>query len=50
MGQKPSLTLELDSHTADAGLDTRIDAFLDIKDTSTGAGAQVKGLFLALLE
>jgi predicted CoA-substrate-specific enzyme activase len=30
MGQKPSLTLELDSHTADAGLDTRIDAFLDI--------------------
>jgi predicted CoA-substrate-specific enzyme activase len=30
MGQKPSLTLELDSHTADAGIDTRIDAFLDI--------------------
>ena len=30
MNQKPSLTLELDSHTADAGLDTRIDAFLDI--------------------
>lgn len=30
MGQKPSLTLELDSHTADAGLDTRIEAFLDI--------------------
>jgi predicted CoA-substrate-specific enzyme activase len=30
MGRKPSLTLELDSHTADAGLDTRIDAFIDI--------------------
>ncbi len=30
MGQKPSLTLELDSHTADAGLDTRIEALLDV--------------------
>ncbi len=30
MGSKPSLTLELDGHTADAGLDTRIEAFLDI--------------------
>ena len=30
MGNKPSLTLELDSHSSDAGLDTRIDAFLDI--------------------
>jgi predicted nucleotide-binding protein (sugar kinase/HSP70/actin superfamily) len=30
MGRKPSLTLELDSHTADAGLETRIEAFLDI--------------------
>ena len=30
MGDKPSLTLELDSHTADAGIDTRIEAFLDI--------------------
>jgi predicted nucleotide-binding protein (sugar kinase/HSP70/actin superfamily) len=30
MGNKPSLTLELDSHTADAGVDTRIEAFLDI--------------------
>lgn len=32
-GQKPSLTLELDSHTADAGLDTRIEAFLDVVDS-----------------
>ena len=30
MGPKPSLTLELDSHSADAGIDTRIEAFLDI--------------------
>jgi predicted CoA-substrate-specific enzyme activase len=30
MGQKPSLTLEIDSHTADAGIDTRVEAFLDI--------------------
>ncbi|MFH0916963.1 MAG: acyl-CoA dehydratase activase, partial [bacterium] len=30
LGSKPSLTLELDNHTADAGLETRIEAFLDI--------------------
>jgi predicted nucleotide-binding protein (sugar kinase/HSP70/actin superfamily) len=30
MQRKPSLTLELDNHTADAGLETRIEAFLDI--------------------
>jgi len=30
MGEKPSLTLELDQHTADAGIDTRIEAALDI--------------------
>lgn len=30
MGDKPSLTLELDGHTADAGVDTRVEAFLDI--------------------
>ncbi len=30
MGSKPSLTLELDSHSADVGVDTRIDAALDI--------------------
>ena len=30
MQDKPSLTLELDSHTADAGVNTRIEAFLDI--------------------
>ena len=30
MGAKPFLVLELDSHSADAGIDTRIEAFLDI--------------------
>ncbi len=30
MGVKPFLILEMDSHTADAGIDTRIEAFLDI--------------------
>jgi len=30
MADKPSLTLELDSHVADAGLETRIEAFIDI--------------------
>jgi predicted CoA-substrate-specific enzyme activase len=30
LGRKPSLTLELDNHTADAGLETRVEAFLDI--------------------
>ncbi len=29
-GSKPTLTLELDSHTADAGIDTRIEAFSDV--------------------
>ena len=30
MGMKPFLVLELDSHSADAGIDTRVEAFLDI--------------------
>ncbi len=30
MGTKPFLVLELDSHSADAGIDTRVEAFLDI--------------------
>lgn len=32
MGMKPFLVLELDSHSADAGIDTRVEAFLDIID------------------
>jgi activator of 2-hydroxyglutaryl-CoA dehydratase/predicted nucleotide-binding protein (sugar kinase/HSP70/actin superfamily) len=30
MGSKPSLTLEFDGHTANAGFDTRIEAFISI--------------------
>jgi predicted CoA-substrate-specific enzyme activase len=30
MGSKPYLILEIDAHTADAGIQTRIEAFLDI--------------------
>ena len=33
LGHEPSLTLELDNHTADAGLDTRIEAFIDVVNT-----------------
>ncbi len=36
MKTKPSLTLELDSHTADAGVNTRIEAFLDIVNKYRG--------------
>jgi predicted CoA-substrate-specific enzyme activase len=50
MGSKPSLTLELDSHTADAGIDTRIDAFIDVirnyepgGSAAPGAGAGAAG-------
>jgi predicted nucleotide-binding protein (sugar kinase/HSP70/actin superfamily) len=32
MGRKPFLVLELDSHSADAGIDTRVEAFVDIID------------------
>jgi predicted CoA-substrate-specific enzyme activase len=42
MGRKPSLTLELDSHTADAGLETRIEAFLDIVQAYRQLFAQKK--------
>ncbi|MBN2035597.1 MAG: hypothetical protein JW768_02530 [Chitinispirillaceae bacterium] len=33
MGIKPSLTLEVDQHTADAGIDTRVEAALDIMES-----------------
>ncbi|NLN62750.1 MAG: activase [Myxococcales bacterium] len=38
MGQKPYLVLEIDSHSADAGIDTRIEAFLDIVESYRRAG------------
>ena len=36
MTNKPSLTLELDSHSADAGVNTRIEAALDIMESYLG--------------
>ena len=44
MGRKPYLVLEIDSHTADAGLDTRIEAFLDIVDSFRQGGAAARRL------
>ncbi len=40
MGIKPFLVLELDSHSADAGVDTRVEAFLDIIDGYRNIKAQ----------
>jgi predicted nucleotide-binding protein (sugar kinase/HSP70/actin superfamily) len=42
MGTKPSLTLELDGHTADAGVNTRIDAALDIIHNYRKISTQIK--------
>ncbi|MCX7909733.1 MAG: acyl-CoA dehydratase activase [Ignavibacteria bacterium] len=42
IGTKPSLTLELDQHTADAGINTRIDAFLDIVENFRAVKKQIK--------
>jgi predicted CoA-substrate-specific enzyme activase len=41
MKSKPSLTLEVDSHTADAGVNTRIEAFLDVVRNYTKIRHQV---------
>ncbi|MFP4687401.1 MAG: acyl-CoA dehydratase activase, partial [bacterium] len=49
MGKKPSLTLELDSHTADAGLDTRVEAFLDIVDSYQQLSVEEKEKKVSLL-
>jgi predicted CoA-substrate-specific enzyme activase len=42
MGTKPSLTLEIDGHTADAGVDTRIEAFLDVVKNYLEVQADIK--------
>lgn len=42
MGQKPFLVLELDSHSADAGIDTRVEAFLDIIDGYRSKLSEIK--------
>jgi predicted nucleotide-binding protein (sugar kinase/HSP70/actin superfamily) len=43
MGQKPFLVLELDSHSADAGIDTRVEAFLDIIDGYRAKKSEIEG-------
>jgi predicted CoA-substrate-specific enzyme activase len=43
MGQKPFLVLELDSHSADAGVDTRVEAFLDIIDGYRAKKGEIEG-------
>ncbi len=40
LGRKPYLVLEIDSHTADAGLDTRIEAFMDVVESYRAAGLE----------
>jgi predicted CoA-substrate-specific enzyme activase len=42
-GSKPFLVLELDSHTADAGVDTRVEAFLDIIEGYVRSGPTAVG-------
>lgn len=42
MGMKPFLVLELDSHSADAGIDTRVEAFLDIIEGYRAKFAAIK--------
>jgi hypothetical protein len=37
MKDKPSLTLEIDGHTADAGVDTRVEAFIDLQPKLLGS-------------
>lgn len=38
MGDKPYLVLELDTHTSDAGLDTRVEAFLEVVENYRSGG------------
>jgi predicted CoA-substrate-specific enzyme activase len=43
LGAKPFLILEIDAHTADAGVQTRLEAFLDIiRNFSVGNAAQTR--------
>jgi predicted CoA-substrate-specific enzyme activase len=43
LGAKPYLIIEIDAHTADAGVQTRLEAFLDIiRNFTTGAPAQTR--------
>jgi predicted CoA-substrate-specific enzyme activase len=42
MGTRPSLILEVDGHTADAGINTRIEAFLDVINNYRKIDKQIK--------
>jgi predicted CoA-substrate-specific enzyme activase len=44
MGDKPYLVLELDTHTSDAGLDTRVEAFLDVAANFSANGTGGAGI------
>jgi len=43
MGQKPFMVLELDTHSADAGIDTRVEAFLDVIDGYRDKKSDIEG-------
>jgi predicted CoA-substrate-specific enzyme activase len=45
MGAKPHLILEIDAHTADAGVQTRLEAFLDIVHNARSAPAEQRRPF-----
>ena len=45
MGTKPYLILEIDAHTADAGVQTRLEAFLDIIQNASEAQARPRPPF-----
>jgi predicted nucleotide-binding protein (sugar kinase/HSP70/actin superfamily) len=45
MGSKPYLILEIDAHTADAGVQTRLEAFLDIVKNFRGGQSSRAGRF-----
>jgi len=46
MGSKPHLVLEIDAHTADAGVQTRLEAFLDIVRNYHEAGTKPDQRFI----
>ncbi len=48
MGSKPYLIIEMDAHTADAGVQTRLEAFLDIVRNYQGAPPVMQGRQVSL--
>lgn len=49
MTDKPYLILEIDEHSADAGMITRLEAFIDSIMSRKDAQNEVKGMFIPLL-